>query len=379
MASFIDPQNGDLATAEHVAQLVEDFQGLRNIPISLSGINDAATYALTLKNAGTGSRDLIAYAADGTTVLLQVDATGVTLGSVPPGSISGTAIAAGSITNAQLGPDVARANLLTNGGLEIWSRGLGPFSNTFAADRWLLSPGAGSTMSGTRIAGNGGGFALQVVYTHSTASGISQDIMASENPVLPGKVVSFSADVNASAAGAAQLKILTNGAGAINVVSSFHPGGSTWQRLTVTATTNAATTDVQVSLALSASGTFQIDNAMLVVGSQAANYVPMHPADDLARCLRYYEVIGTTPNEIVAQAYGVTAGAYSVYYALKARKAITPTFTKNGTWVVTNCGQPAVVSGSVDQVSLVVTVTATGQLVFTNNAAGANVSVEANP
>ena len=33
----------------------------------------------------------------------------------------------GSISNAQLGPDVARANLLTNGGFEIWQRGAGPF------------------------------------------------------------------------------------------------------------------------------------------------------------------------------------------------------------------------------------------------------------
>src|SRR5215467_15380555 len=50
-------------------------------------------------------------------------------GPVSPaaGSIPGTAITDGSITNAKLGPDVARANLLTNGGFEIWQRGNGPF------------------------------------------------------------------------------------------------------------------------------------------------------------------------------------------------------------------------------------------------------------
>lgn len=77
MASFVTPANGDDALAEHVAQLTEDFSGLRNIPIGLTGINDAAAYAQTIKNAGTGSKGLIIYAADGTTVLLQVDATGV--------------------------------------------------------------------------------------------------------------------------------------------------------------------------------------------------------------------------------------------------------------------------------------------------------------
>ena len=31
---------------------------------------------------------------------------------------------------------------------------------------------------------------------------------------------------------------------------------------------------------------------MLVVGSVAADYAPMHPADDLARCQRYYQTLG---------------------------------------------------------------------------------------
>src|ERR1044072_7134638 len=77
MASFTVPANGDDATAELFAQIMEDFQGLRNIPLAVTGINDGSAYALSLKNAGTGSRGLIIYAADGTTVLLQVSGTGV--------------------------------------------------------------------------------------------------------------------------------------------------------------------------------------------------------------------------------------------------------------------------------------------------------------
>jgi hypothetical protein len=130
---------------------------------------------------------------------------------------------------------------------------------------------------------------LQTVYTHSAASGIIQDLMISENPLLLGKTVTFSADVNASAAGAAVLSIVTNGAGAIGVTSSVHPGGSTWQRLTVSGTINTATTDVQIRLNLTASATVLIDNAMVVVGSQAADYAPQYAADDTARCQRYYE------------------------------------------------------------------------------------------
>ena len=47
-----------------------------------------------------------------------------------------------------------------------------------------------------------------------------------------------------------------------------------------------------MSISIAAAGTYYVDNAMLVVGSQPADYAPLHPADDLARCLRYYEIIG---------------------------------------------------------------------------------------
>jgi hypothetical protein len=77
MASFVTPGNGEDALAEHIAQLTENFGGLRNIPVSISGINDAAAHALTLKNAGTGSKALLIYAADGSTVLFRVDGAGV--------------------------------------------------------------------------------------------------------------------------------------------------------------------------------------------------------------------------------------------------------------------------------------------------------------
>lgn len=106
MASFVVPQNGDDAIAEHVAQIVEDFQGLRNIPLSASGINDAAAYALTLKNAGTGSKGLIIYAADGVTVLLQVDSNGVVASASGGAAAAIVTTAAGSVTAAMLAANV---------------------------------------------------------------------------------------------------------------------------------------------------------------------------------------------------------------------------------------------------------------------------------
>src|SRR5215831_14931150 len=96
------------------------------------------------------------------------------------GTITGTDITDGSIGNAELGPDVARAQLLVNGGFEVWSRGAGPFTTgVYAADRWSLGIGSGSTLSVTRDTGNvdtGSGAAAVATYTHSTTSFLLQKL-----------------------------------------------------------------------------------------------------------------------------------------------------------------------------------------------------------
>jgi hypothetical protein len=383
MASFIDPQNGDLATAEHVAQLVEDFQGLRNIPISLSGINDAATYALTLKNAGTGSRDLIAYAADGTTVLLQVDATGVTLGApvnVPPGSISGTAISAGSITNAMLGADVARDNQLTNGGFEIWQRGSGPFSTpgpVFTADRWVIN-GSGATLSISRNTANVD--AASTACAAITVTAWTGELYLTNTPEhlkqLLGRTISLSLRVRTSTPNAVRAVIATD-VGPF-AYSGYHTGGGAYETLTATALIASNVTILSPSVAFGANSTVYVDNAMLVVGSQAANYVPMHPADDLARCLRYYE---TVAEDLNLTGYGAAVSAPAQWYMnYKARKAVAATVTKVGTWTpVINCGQPTIVgTPSISGFNLATVVTAVGSYQFVPGA-GNFVSAEANP
>jgi hypothetical protein len=82
---------------------------------------------------------------------------------------------------------------------------------------------------------------------------------------------------------------------------------------------------------------------MLVLGSVAADFAPLHPADDLARCQRYYEVHGGVAGFPQIGAYASAGGENLVstgWYAVGTGGA--PTVTKNGTWAVTNCGQPAI-------------------------------------
>src|SRR5262252_5943387 len=75
----------------------------------------------------------------------------VSAGSIPNGTITSAMIQDGTIatadlanaavTNAKLGTDTARLNLLSNGGMEIWQRGNGAFSGNgvYTADRWATS------------------------------------------------------------------------------------------------------------------------------------------------------------------------------------------------------------------------------------------------
>jgi hypothetical protein len=323
------------------------------------------------------------------------DAT-ITSAKIADGTIVAADIADASITNAKLGPDVARDNLLTNGGFEIWQRGNGPFTanGTYSADRWLLFVGSGSTLSVSRgNVGSAGSFCATLTYTHSSPSQLYQ-VIAGADCRLQGLTVTFSMLVNANVASAASLQINSNGTGGGISNSAFHSGNSTYQRLSVTATIPGDATSVNFALTVQASGTFSLDQAILVVGSQAANYVPLHPADDLARCLRYYEPLGGGPPNgeyfTVLQAFSSTGANGSLRF--KVPKAVTPTLTSIN--VANFACQPAG-GGSLACSALafnapsvqgtgVTTTTASGLVagnatMLSTSGAGGNILAEANP
>ena len=116
--------------------------------------------------------------------------------------------------------------------------------------------------------------------------------------------------------------------GSAYTYGAYHTGGGAYQTLTVTATVTAGAANVFAAISFMASCTAYIDNATLVVGNQPADYAPLHPADDLARCLRYYErfsaATGTLPLA-VGQAYSGTNALIVV--PMKVIKPVNPTIT----------------------------------------------------
>jgi|SRR5215469_848672 len=376
--AFAQVHPGDLIQSQNLNQVVNALNGTSGDgqPVLLVALNDPNNYALTVQNLDpTNCRALLVLKNDGTT-LLSAGCNGVTLGSPL------TLAAGAQIPNANLGPDVARANLLTNGGFEIWQRGNGPFTggSVYTADRWITYVASGDTFSITRDTthgDNGAGVCMAVTYTRSTGGSQIQQVI---EDVVQNRLRTFTFSVRVFQTVANSVRI-----GIYDSVNGFRysPVGTTvnaYQTLTLTAPIGATATNITLVVDFQASCTAYLDNANLVVGSQPANYVPLHPADDLARCLRYYEVMGPGSTASLCVSGFQQAGATLQGTWRYVPKAITPTVTKVGaTWFVSNCSQPTLGGADKESVQYSTTVTAQGGAAFYNSAAGQYVTVESNP
>lgn len=273
-------------------------------------------------------------------------------------------------------------NLLTNPGFEVWQRGTGPFtaSGVMTADRWQVDPGGGSSISISRDSANadaGSLYCAALTYTHANESGFPQ-FLETYIP-LRGRTLTFSIRVKTSTPNAVRAALYDGGAAF--AYSAYHSGSGAYETLTVTAQISPTASQVRPTLRMTASGTFYVDNATLVVGAQPMPYVPLHAGDDLARCQRYYEVVGGRP--ALAVYYSFWIGSTPTYYGLPIRwateKAVTPTLTKTGTWAVNNCGQPEALAPAVDGFRLAAASTATGQGWFYDDTSDDQITAQANP
>lgn len=273
----------------------------------------------------------------------------------------------------------AHRNLLTNGGFEVWQRGAGAFTahNAYTADRWIIDLGASGAVSITREAttiDSSGTYALACANTTTNANYVRQKI--EDYGALRGRTLSFSARVRQSVASGVSISIQDNVSG---TTSAFSATTGSYVTLTTTYTLNAAATQCILSFTFVATGTYYLDNAMLVIGPAPAPYQPLHPQEDLARCQRYYEVLGGVTDSVVMRCYQAAAAGISMTVFFKVTKGGTPTVTKNGTWAVTNCGQPGVGGASVGSCYLTATATATADTFFSPNSSDDTLTVEFNP
>ena len=288
------------------------------------------------------------------------------------------------VPNPELAADTARQNLLTNGGFEIWQRGAGPFTANgfYTADRWHINLAGTDTMSVQRSAVRASGrYAAQIAFTLGTGGG-NTGFFTRIRPGdgledIQGRTVSLSMFVACNAPNAVRIGLSPPPTGA--VLSGFHSGSGGYERMTVSVVVPVNATDFYIGLYFNATASVTyVDDAMLVVGDVPTNFVPLHPADDLARCLRYYEVFGEGAQAFAYQGYCLGSSAFSTPVFFKVRKAATPSATKVGTWGVLNCPQPNFGTPYLDMMYITALASTTGATQFYNNTAPA-ITVEANP
>lgn len=238
------------------------------------------------KSAADG---LVVRGVTGTTgdLALQNNAGSAVL-SVPAGTAD--LVAAGKLGVGGLNVAAAPSQVV-NGGFEVNQRGgTVTANNAYAHDRWQILLGGTSTISvtdETAVVDAGSGHALKAVYVHNAASRVDQKI---ENYLqLRGRTVTFQVRVRQGAAASARAYVEDSGS---RTYSATQATTGAYLTFAVSLAIGAAATAVRVGVELGASDTVYLDNAVLTVGSAAADYVPLDPATELARCLRYYQTWG---------------------------------------------------------------------------------------
>ena len=194
-------------------------------------------------------------------------------------------------------------NMLVNGGFEIWQRGTGPFTgaNATSADRWTTALVGTDTISiskNTSTVMPTSAASAAVTFTLGTGAGvsnISQALKLSDGYTFGGRTISLSVAVVASAANACRIALYDRTA-SVWTYSNYHSGDSAWHTLTATYAVPPNNTEIDAYVLFGATGTIYVDNAMLVVSPLPMDYNPLPPADDLARCLRYYQRWNKTGN-----------------------------------------------------------------------------------
>jgi hypothetical protein len=310
-----------------------------------------------------------------------------TLGGALTGTLPNPGLAtlpAGSIGNAQLGADVGRYNQLSNPGMEAWQRGNGPYTanGVFTSDRWQIVLSGTDTLSVSRDTGTvdaPSAADAACTYVHGTGSSTVLQQPLEQWAQLRGRPLSLTIRASTTTPNVVRAFIYDNVNG--TTYSAAHPGTGGYQTLTLTVTTAASATQIIVGVSFQAgSATAYIDNCTLVLGAQPANYEPLHPAEELERCQRYYEQIGgAADGSIIIQGYAANAGFY-VYTTLpyKTEKPVTPTVTIVGTWTYNNASALTASPAGVRALRSQVQITAVGYGYAVNNTGGP-ITVEANP
>ena len=247
-------------------------------------------------------------------------------------------------------------NLIINGDFSIWQRGTSQTSNGYGSvDRWLISTSGGATtlsrqehiLGQTDVPG-ARYFARQAVTTGSDFLTLAQKI--EDVTVTAGKQVTLSFYAKGTNPGGGFYTIFseqnfgTGGSPSSNILTTISDTlavTSSWVRYEYTFTVDSISGKTlgtnnnhaftiffdQGSDTSTDAYTLDISNVQLEFGDTATEFEYVHPADQLARCQRYFEILGEGPaaNFLgVGHAENSTSGQTPIFFT---EKRAIPSFT----------------------------------------------------
>jgi hypothetical protein len=218
---------------------------------------------------------------------------------------------------------------------------------------------------------------LQDVFTYGNAAGSIFQILKMTDCDLRGRTITASAWMYCYQANAMRLNLASDGTNAQNI-GAFCPIG-VWTKLTVTIAVPTDATTVWFEMYMTASCNALIGQATLVIGAVAADYVPLHPAEELARCLRYYEIIGGGTALIFSGYSGAASQVFYYSMPYKVVKPISPTITQLGQWTGVASNVTTIVNDATTPTMSRWALTATAAGPYYINPQPIGFSVEANP
>lgn len=177
------------------------------------------------------------------------------------------------------------ANIAVNGGLEVWTAGVGPFTANGAscADTWKLVVTSPATLSVLRDTVNMDTFYSAVCARLSAVStgtvvGIKHTI---SGPFIgsPNSKVSLSARIRTTVGGSVRLRI-----GSL-IFSGYHSGSGNYETLIAIGVPPSDPFDIAIDITKSC--VVYVDNIMLVQGDSPIDYVGLTLKDNARRITDY--------------------------------------------------------------------------------------------
>jgi hypothetical protein len=260
---------------------------------------------------------------------------------------------------------LSNRNMIINGNMEIAQRGTSQTSAGYGTlDRFNMSlSGATATMTQesftigqTDVPGSDKYLKL-AVSTGNNNSGVYYKIEAKDAIAVIGKKVtaSYYAKGTSPAAGLQVAMEWYDGSSSSPSSSTTVTLTSSWVKYThtfdvpsisgLTLTNANAYLEIKWAQANADTGTgaYEVNLAQvqLEVGTEATPFEHRSFGDELALCQRYYHYQGKAANTALIGGYHASADDdYCGYTVFPTQMRATPTFTRNGTFTVFNCGQP---------------------------------------